>query len=328
MNGIWLLVTFAMMAMASPQSPSAEFPLQVRVFQTNPGHYSLVPAKGVSDRFARQAEWLLIEDAIVTVGTTQLVYVPADQCYHGKVGISPQGSVLQVQRAGYLPQAHKIFPPREASLGVEIFLVREGELQLSYRDKIWPVIDPRPYQGPWKAADPRLVPEEPPISTMGCVLGKIAEPSKKQFAAFCQKHQVKVHFIDESHRFIGIAPGPGQTASWLYSTVMPKLAAQPWVSNCGPFLYATSQGYAYICPQAYLELNPGVSAEVRDSLYALPEVATVEQPTDRIGVLLNFHPEIGLEALRLVARLKESPHVRYADMAFYFITTVKVGEGK
>lgn len=331
MNSIWLLVTFAMMAMASPQSPSAEFPLQVRVFQTNPGHFLLLPqvAPDGPPRLDWQGRpisddgiipWNALVGAEVWAGDQKLAYDAARGIYTCDIPLQAW-TELQVVHPGFHTRKLRINPLQGLATPLDVYLTREGELTGYHQRQGTPAPDPRRYQRDGDQFGWHLPLNTVPYPVRGCIIGQFALPAEKEFLAFAQQHQLKLTYIDISNAYFSLAPSSGQTEAWLYGTVLPELRQQAWVREAGPFWNGNENGFVFVPPTIYLEFYMDTPAPDRDAVLAHPQIKSVQRLTDRVGVMVEVDPALGLDVLALAESWMQTPGVRYADVQTCYVRT-------
>lgn len=59
----------------------------------------------------------------------------------------------------------------------------------------------------------------------------------------------------------------------------------------------------------------------RDAVLADPQIKSVKRLTDRVGVMVEVDPALGLDVLALAESWLQTPGVRYADVQTSFIRT-------
>lgn len=228
---------------------------------------------------------------------------------------------LRVGHPGFQTRKMRINPLQGVATPLDVYLTREGELTSYHQGQGTPAPDPRPRQQAWDQLGGSLPLTSAPYAVRGCIMGQYARPAEKDFLAFAKRHQLKLTYSDISKNYFSLAPGSGQTEAWLYGTILPELRQQAWVRDAGPFWNGIENGFVFVPPTIYLEFFMDTPSPDRDAVLAHAQIKSVKRLTDRVGVMVEVDPALGLDVLALAESWLQTPGVRYADVQTSFIRT-------
>lgn len=327
---MWILFQFPGYATAQD---TAWTQVQVYIWRWNPEEYNFYvsPPPRWDQRYQQLDEGngedqgeeflyhTLLTGAQVTLGNQPMLFDSTLHCYYTWCW-SGNSYQLKIQHPAYHQIVKEI---RVAGQGPVMETVMAKHINdftvFSLGKEYFSAPDPRHFQKP---STPESVRLSGLLHTTGAVIGRAGTPSASaRFREFVKQHKItQCLWLPDQYQF-QLAPEPGQSPEAFYSSIIPLLMAEDWVTEVGPFVAALpSMGTYGVSQQIYIEFRSDTPQAVKDSLMNRTVVTSIHPPGyhspyyGRPGVMAETDPALGLEILRLAEELMRSPAVITADV--------------